>query len=93
LESKRALFPRFYFVSPADLLKILSLGSDPYAVQDDFEKLFDAIHKVAFDEINRKHINSISMVMGKFQEDVTLIDPVVCEGNIEDWLKVLEKEM
>jgi len=56
LETKRSLFPRFYFISNADLLSILSMGSDPNAVQDDFEKLFDAIHRVAFDETNRKLI-------------------------------------
>lgn len=50
LESKRNIFPRFYFCSNGDLLKILSVGSDPNAVQDDFEKLFDAINHVSFDE-------------------------------------------
>lgn len=50
LETKRSIFPRFYFCSNADLLKILSQGSDPNAVQDDFEKLFDAINRVTFDE-------------------------------------------
>jgi len=93
LENKRSLFPRFYFVSGADLLSILSMGSDPYAVQDDFEKLFDAIHKVQFDETHRRNIKDIRMVMGKCEEDVQLAEQVVCEGNIEDWLKVLEREM
>jgi len=32
LETKRSLFPRFYFISNADLLSILSMGSDPNAV-------------------------------------------------------------
>ena len=32
LEGKRAIFPRFYFCSASDLLKILSNGSDPNAV-------------------------------------------------------------
>lgn len=32
LEQKRSIFPRFYFCSNADLLKILSQGSDPNAV-------------------------------------------------------------
>jgi len=93
LEKKRSLFPRFYFISNDDLLKILSLGSDPQALQDDFEKLFDAVQKVSFDETNRKNIKDIRSYQGNDEEYVTLIDQVVCEGNIEDWLKVLEKEM
>jgi dynein heavy chain len=32
LEAKRVAFPRFYFVSPADLLDILARGGDPHAV-------------------------------------------------------------
>ena len=29
LETKRIAFPRFYFVAPADLIDILSKGSNP----------------------------------------------------------------
>jgi len=50
LETKRSVFPRFYFCSDDVLLKILSVGSDPHAVQDDFENFFEAINKVSFDE-------------------------------------------
>lgn len=32
LETKRMAFPRFYFVSSADLLDILSNGNDPVEV-------------------------------------------------------------
>lgn len=60
LETKRNVFPRFYFCSNELLLKILSVGSDPNAVQDDFENLFDAINRVSFDEANRKLIIDIS---------------------------------
>lgn len=33
LESKRVAFPRFYFVSPADLLDLLARGADAHAVE------------------------------------------------------------
>lgn len=33
LETKRLAFPRFYFVSSADLLDILSNGNDPVEVR------------------------------------------------------------
>jgi dynein heavy chain len=93
LESKRNIFPRFYFCSNADLLKILSVGSDPNAVQDDFEKLFDAINKVTFDEQDKRLIVSIQQIIGAFEEEIAMQEGVKAEGNIEDWLYKLEKEM
>lgn len=90
LEQKRSLFPRFYFCSDGDLLKILSVGSDPQAVQDDFEKLFDAINRVSFDEADRRLIVSIHQMFGGDEEAITLVDGVKAEGNIEDWLCRLE---
>jgi dynein heavy chain len=93
LETKRSLFPRFYFISNADLLKILSAGSDPNNVQDDYEKLFDAVHEVEMDDSNRKAITKIVCKFGGCMEKVTLVEPVMAEGNIEDWLGKLEKEM
>jgi dynein heavy chain len=93
LEGKRNKFPRFYFVSNPDLLKILSVGSDPHAVQDDFAKLFDAIEMVSFDETDRRLLTEIIAVKGSAQEKVVLQEGVRCEGNIEDWLCKLEAEM
>lgn len=93
LESKRKLFPRFYFVSNTVLLKILSQGSDPNSVQEDFEKLFDAISRVRFDEQDRKLITAIMQCVGKDEEVVELTEPVKAEGNIEQWLRNLELEM
>ncbi|OEH76364.1 dynein gamma flagellar outer [Cyclospora cayetanensis] len=93
LEGKRNKFPRFYFVSNPVLLKILSQGSDAEAVQDDFEKLFDAISRVDFDKADRKKITAIQAVSGSAQEVVPLAAPVKVEGNIEDWLRFLETQM
>ena len=94
MESKRSIFPRFYFCSNQDLLKILSQGSDPNAVQDDFEKLFDAINRVTFDEQDRKLIVSIHQIFSQgCEEDITLVEGVKAEGNIEDWLYAVEGEM
>jgi len=93
LETKRGVFPRFYFCSDDVLLKILSVGSDPHAVQDDFENFFEAINKVSFDEQDRKLIVDIRSVMGSSEEAIQLVDPVKAEGNIEEWLCRLEGEM
>lgn len=94
---KRKTFPRFYFVSDLVLLKFLSQGSDPESVQDDFDKLFDAISKVSFEKKDKKtqnlSITEIMNVMGSHVEKVSLKVPVVCADYIEKWLGHLEKVM
>jgi len=51
LETKRAAFPRFYFVAPADLLDILSKGSNPRAAAaKHLPKIFDNLHRLAWRE-------------------------------------------
>ena len=40
MESKRRAFPRFYFVSAADLLDILSNGSTPHRIMQHMSKCF-----------------------------------------------------
>ena len=54
LETKRAEFPRFYFVSDPTLLEILSLGSDPPSVVPHFQSgLFDSLTGVTFDKVSK----------------------------------------
>ncbi|XP_025783344.1 dynein heavy chain 17, axonemal [Puma concolor] len=48
LETKRLAFPRFYFVSSADLLDILSNGNNPVEVGRHLAKLFDSLCKLEF---------------------------------------------
>jgi dynein heavy chain len=46
LETKLRAFPRFYFLSAADLLNILSEGTNPHMVQSHMPKLFDNMKKL-----------------------------------------------
>jgi|688.fasta_scaffold35373_9 hypothetical protein len=51
------------------------------------------LNRVTFDDNNRRLIISIHGPFGNSEEDITLVEGVLCEGNIEDWLLKLEKEM
>lgn len=57
LESKRLAFPRFYFVSSADLLDILSSGNQPELVAKHLTKLFDSIARLNFGKNDDGTIN------------------------------------
>lgn len=93
LNSKRNIFPRFFFCSDKTLLTILSNGSDPTAIQDYFENLFDAINKVTFDEYNPKIIKTIIQTFAGAEEELAFVEGVLAEGNVEEWLGKVEKEM
>lgn len=96
LSQKRKEFPRFYFVSNPVLLKFLSLGSDPNAIQDEFDKLFDSVSRVNFEQEKKnpvKIISAIKFQMGSVEECIDLDPKVKCVGNIESWLSNLEKNM
>ncbi|KAL3930957.1 MAG: hypothetical protein SGPRY_001318 [Prymnesium sp.] len=86
LDQKRAAFPRFFFVSDAVLLEVLSQGSNPEAIQAHLSSVFDSIDSIEFDPSEKGKVVSMSSSDG---ETVPLIKPVRAEGNIEDWLNQL----
>jgi dynein heavy chain len=92
LEQKRNKFPRFYFVSNPVLLQILSQGSDPAAVQQYYEKIFDSISFVEHDKADPSLINAIVSRKGRDEERIPLESQVKAQGNIEEWLMDLLRE-
>ena len=50
LETNRRIFPRFFFVSSAVLVDILSKGSDPKAVMVHMSKIVDSIETFLIDD-------------------------------------------
>ncbi|KOB74866.1 putative 1-beta dynein [Operophtera brumata] len=50
LETKRMLFPRFYFISNDDMLEILGNSNKPKLIQVHLKKLFDNVVKIRIDK-------------------------------------------
>eukprot|EP00227_Mantoniella_beaufortii_P011774 CAMPEP_0197579874 /NCGR_PEP_ID=MMETSP1326-20131121/3768_1 /TAXON_ID=1155430 /ORGANISM="Genus nov. species nov., Strain RCC2288" /LENGTH=4505 /DNA_ID=CAMNT_0043143449 /DNA_START=243 /DNA_END=13760 /DNA_ORIENTATION=+ len=87
LETKRIAFPRFYFVAPADLLDILSKGTNPQLILRHLSKCFDNVHNLSFteDEKGAPTKSAISMWSGE-KESVGFDVPCICDGPVETWL-------
>jgi len=90
LDQKRAAFPRFFFVADATLLEVLSQGSNPQAIQPHLQACFDS---VVYAEFNKKDKTKIDMLMSAEGQTMKLVNQVTAEGNIEEWLDRLLKEM
>jgi dynein heavy chain len=90
LDQKRAAFPRFFFVADATLLEVLSQGSNPEAIQPHLQGLFDSVVMVEF---GKKERTNIEMLFSAEGQSIKLSNPVKAEGNIEEWLDKLLKEM
>uniref|UniRef100_A0AAG5D7L6 AAA+ ATPase domain-containing protein n=1 Tax=Anopheles atroparvus TaxID=41427 RepID=A0AAG5D7L6_ANOAO len=90
LESKRLLFPRFFFISDPVLLEILGQSSDPTSIQAHLLSIFDAVARVEFDEKTPGKIVALCSDNG---ERVPLATPVHCVGGVEVWLGRLLGEM
>ncbi|GFN78401.1 dynein heavy chain 9, axonemal, partial [Plakobranchus ocellatus] len=90
LETKRLAFPRFYFVSSADLLDILSNGNDPVTVARHLTKLFDSMAKLKF-ELD-KDDKPVKTGLGMYSKDGEYVDlNKACDlnGQVETWLNRL----
>eukprot|EP01029_Cantina_marsupialis_P009143 TRINITY_DN2137_c0_g4_i1.p1 TRINITY_DN2137_c0_g4~~TRINITY_DN2137_c0_g4_i1.p1 ORF type:complete len:4119 (-),score=1448.16 TRINITY_DN2137_c0_g4_i1:93-12449(-) len=89
LETKRAAFARFYFLSNDELLEILAQTKDPRAVQPHLKKCFEGIRNVEFND----EMEIISMVSAE-KEMVQFVDPVDPKSkNVEVWMNELEDGM
>nr|P39057.1 RecName: Full=Dynein beta chain, ciliary [Heliocidaris crassispina]BAA00827.1 dynein beta-heavy chain [Heliocidaris crassispina] len=87
LETKRLAFPRFYFVSSADLLDILSQGNNPTQVQRHLSKLFDNMAKLKFKQDDEG--NDTKLALGMYSKEGEYVDfdkECECTGQVEVWL-------
>nr|XP_032639292.1 dynein heavy chain 11, axonemal isoform X5 [Chelonoidis abingdonii] len=93
LETKRIAFPRFYFISSADLLDILSKGTQPRQVTHHLTKLFDNIADLQFQDNKEKSANIALGMYSKEKEYVPFRAECECIGQVEIWLQQLEETM
>ncbi|TSN95723.1 Dynein heavy chain 6, axonemal [Bagarius yarrelli] len=100
LESKRVVFPRFYFLSNDELLEILAQTRNPQAVQPHLRKCFDAISRLEFalqadsdSEAEKVYSNDILAMISPEGEKVALGKGLKARGNVEDWLGKVEEAM
>ncbi|KAI5643131.1 dynein heavy chain and region d6 of dynein motor domain-containing protein [Phthorimaea operculella] len=85
LETKRLAYPRFYFVSSADLLDILSNGNNPPAVCRHLTKLYDNLAVLVFPKGGSKL--AFEMISKENEEHVPFKAPCCdCSGKVEVWL-------
>jgi dynein heavy chain len=90
LETKRAAFPRFYFLSNDELLSILSQTRNPHAVQEHMCKCFDSINRVEFCKASPANIIAMSDLI---KERVPFVEPVMTGPVVEKWLAEIEVAM
>ena len=88
LETKRAAFARFYFLSNDELIEILSQTKDPLAVQPHLRKCFENVYELEF----KKDLSIVAMRSAE-KEEVPFEKPLKPVGNVETWLGDVESMM
>jgi dynein heavy chain len=89
LESKRAVFARFYFLANEDLLEILSQTKEVRNVQRHLGKVFENLQQVTFTADNQiTHMHSGEKECIQFDEAVNPHDK-----GVEFWMGELEEMM
>ncbi|OQR83321.1 dynein heavy chain [Achlya hypogyna] len=95
LETKRMLFPRFYFLSNDDLLEILGHQKDPDQVQKHIKKCFEAIKSLflLYPGTRGNLTFEAAGMNAPDGEQVLYLNNVVVAGAVEMWLLRVEAAM
>lgn len=92
LEKKRLYFPRFFFLSNDEMLKILSETKHPQNVQPNLSKCFQGIHRLQMDEAGERILAMLS-VGGEILNFEQTVSISAARGCVEKWLRNVETEM
>uniref|UniRef100_A0A8D0P0E0 Dynein axonemal heavy chain 14 n=1 Tax=Sus scrofa TaxID=9823 RepID=A0A8D0P0E0_PIG len=92
LETKRMIFPRFYFLSNAELLDILADSQNPESVQPHLGKCFENVKQLF---IGKQEVGPPAVIMLISAEGETLVLPkrIRLRSGVEQWLVHVEKSM
>ena len=86
LNSKRKVFPRFYFITNDDLLSILG-SSDINSIQTHLIKLFDNVKTLGFEK------GKIVQMISEESETFNFFEPYKPEGAVENWMTQVDELM
>lgn len=91
LDTKKKIFPRFYFVSNVALLDILSNGNNPPRIMPYVGDCFDSINNLDFEAPAEEGAvrNVATKMIAKDGEVVDFYRPFVMAGAVERWLNDL----
>ena len=91
LDGRRRQFPRYYFVSEADLLDILSNGSDPKKILVHIPKIYLCTKTISFSEEKTESGRPIAteFIAGVGSEVCTFEPPVPLEGKVEIYMQTI----
>nr|XP_046242172.1 dynein axonemal heavy chain 2 isoform X2 [Scatophagus argus] len=90
LETKRQIFPRFYFLSNDDVLEILGQSQNPEAMQPHLKKCFDNIKSLRIEEVESK---PVAVGMSSADGEYVALSSVKLDRPVEVWLCDVEKNM
>ncbi|OQR88006.1 dynein heavy chain [Achlya hypogyna] len=93
LDGRRRQFPRFYFMSEADLLDILSNGSNPAKIMPHASKIYLACKTMNLVPAATGRPTAVAFVSGVGQEVVDFSEPVLLDGEAEIYLEALLQAM
>ncbi|EGI59469.1 Dynein beta chain, ciliary [Acromyrmex echinatior] len=93
LETKRLAYPRFYFISSADLLDILSNGNNPELVCKHLSKLYDSLAKLQWKNEPGNPSKNANRMIAKDGEEMTMYGTCDCTGKVEIWLNRVTEAM
>ncbi|KAG8587471.1 hypothetical protein GDO81_005673 [Engystomops pustulosus] len=89
LEQKRQVFPRFFFLSLEDTLRIVCYGYDLNVISSCIMKLFKHVQGLIYQANSQEDCHQILGVRSFLGEELHFTQPLECSSPVESWLPQL----